>query len=148
QTIIMTRAQGRVAMPPKEQLQDLAAHNCTLVIFLGITRMTRIVRDLRAAGYPQDTAVAVVYRVGWPDERVIRGDLTDIAAKVREAKITRQALVLVGKAVDPAVRDPEVVEAEAMASSHLYSDTYTHLFRRASNRSKSGATRARNNGTQ
>ena len=64
QTIIMTRAQGRVAMPPKEQLQDLAAHRCSLVIFLGITRMTGIVRQLKAAGYPEETAVAVVYRVG------------------------------------------------------------------------------------
>ena len=88
QTVIMTRAQGRIAMPPKEQLQDLAAHGCTLIIFLGITRMTRIVRDLEAAGYAKDTPVAIAYRVGWEDEQIIRGTLADIAAKVREAKIT------------------------------------------------------------
>ena len=141
QTIIMTRAQGRVAMPPKEQLQDLAAHRCSLVIFLGITRMTGIVRQLKAGGYPEETAVAVVYRVGWPEELVIRGNLTDIAAKVREAKITRQALVFVGDAVDPAVRNPEKVAEGNMASSHLYSGAYSHLFRQAKSRSKAGATR-------
>ena len=141
QTIIMTRAQGRVAMPPKEQLQDLAAHGATLVIFLGITRMTRIVRECRAAGYPKDTPVAVVYRVGWPDELVIRGKLTDIAAKVREAKITLQALVIVGKAVDPALRDPELTPAEEVATSHLYSDTYTHLYRNAKSRRRARTSR-------
>ena len=136
QTVIMTRAQGRIAMPPKEQLQDLAAHGCTLIIFLGITRMTRIVRDLEAAGYAKDTPVAIAYRVGWEDEQIIRGTLADIAAKVREAKITRQALVLVGKAMDPALRDPNLAEAEEIATSHLYSGSYTHLFRRSSDRAK------------
>ena len=130
QTVIMTRAQGRIAMPPKEQLQDLAAHNCTLVIFLGVTRMPQIVRELTAAGYAADTPAAVVYRVGWEDEKIIRGTLADIAGLVREAKINRQALVFVGQAIDPALRDPAAAAAE-IASSHLYSGSYTHLFRRA-----------------
>jgi precorrin-4/cobalt-precorrin-4 C11-methyltransferase len=140
QTVIMTRAEGRVAMPSGEQLKDLAAHGCSLVIFLSVTRMTKIVRELRAAGYPRDTAVAVVYRVGWPEELVIRGTLADIAAKVREAKINLQALVFVGKAVDPALRDPSLTDAKGVATSHLYSETYTHLYRRGRTRSrKAGA---------
>ena len=134
QTVILTRAQGRIAMPPKEQLQDLAAHGCTLIIFLGITRMPRIVRDLEAAGYAKDTSVAIVYRVGWEDEQIIRGTLSDIVGKVRDAKITRQALVLVGKAVDPALRDPAQTSDEDFAVSHLYSGDYTHLFRRSRQR--------------
>lgn len=134
QTVIMTRAQGRIAMPPREQLQDLAAHGCSLIIFLGITRMPRIVRDLETAGYPTDTPVAIAYRVGWEDEQIIRGTLADIAGKVRDAKITRQALVMVGKAVDPALRDPELIPDEEFATSHLYSGDYTHLFRRSRHR--------------
>lgn len=140
QTVIMTRAEGRVAMPPKEQLKDLAAHGCTLVIFLSITRTTRIVRELRAAGYSKDTPVAVVYRVGWPDQQVIRGTLSDISAKVREAKITLQALILVGKALDPALRQPDQPGAGS-ATSHLYSADYTHRYRRSRTNSKPGATR-------
>ena len=131
QTVIMTRAEGRVAMPPKEQLQDLAAHGCSLVILLSITRMTKIVRELQSAGYPADTPVAVVYRVGWPEEKVIRGTLTDIAGKVRDAKINRQALVMVGEAMNPDLLSPEYVARQNAASSHLYSETYTHLFRNA-----------------
>ena len=139
QTVIMTRAEGRVSMPPKEQLQDLAAHGCSLIIFLSITRMTKIVRELRAAGYPKDTHVAVVYRVGWPEEQVIRGTLIDIAAKVRAAKITLQALVLVGPAVDPSLRNPGLSPEDEVASSHLYSQDYTHLYRRSRSRAKAAS---------
>ena len=142
QTIIMTRAEGRVAMPPKEQLQDLAAHGCSLVIFLSITRMTRIVRELRSAGYPAETPIAVIYRVGWPEEMVIRGTLTDIAGKVRDAKINRQALVMVGEAVNPELRSPDYVAAKQPASSHLYSESYTHLFRNARSRDAGGESAA------
>jgi len=131
QTVILTRAEGRIPMPPGEQLRDLAAHGCTLVIFLSITRMARIVRELRSAGYPKDTPAAVVYRVGWPDEKVIQGTLEDIARKVREAKITLQALILVGQAVNPALRHPGVPQQDGGASSHLYSEAYTHLYRRS-----------------
>ena len=142
QTVILTRAEGRISMPPKEQLRDLAAHGCTLVIFLSITRTFRIARELRAAGYSRDTPVAVVYRVGWPDQQVIRGTLADIAAKVREAKITLQALILVGPALDPSLRLPGPA-TETPAVSHLYSDEYTHRFRRSRTRTASKAARER-----
>ena len=123
QTIIMTRMEGRVAMPEGEQLKDLAAHGCTMVIFLSITRMTKVVRELTSSGYTKDTPVAVVYRVGWPDQLIIRGTLKDIADKVRAAKITLQALIIVGDAVDPGLD-------AAGAVSHLYSADYTHRYRR------------------
>ena len=131
QTIIMTRAEGRISMPPGEQLRDLAAHGCTLVIFLSITRMVTIIRQLLDAGYNRSTPVAVVYRVGWPEEQVIRGTLDDIAGKVRDAKITLQALILVGEALDPAILKPDAANGDGAAVSHLYSHDYTHLYRLA-----------------
>ena len=131
QTVIMTRMEGRVAMPPGEQLKDLAAHGCTMVIFLSITRMTKVVRELTSSGYTVDTPVAVVYRVGWPDELVIRGTLKDIAGKVRAAKITLQALIIVGDAVDTGMNS-------AGAVSHLYSADYTHRYRKGSGTRASG----------
>ena len=130
QTVIMTRAEGRISMPPGEQLRDLAAHGSTLIIFLSITRMFTVVRQLLEAGYTESTPVAVVYRVGWPDEKVIRGTLSDIAAKVRDAKFTLQALILVGEAMDPALLHQVPTSANGAASSHLYSSDYTHLYRR------------------
>ena len=144
QTVILTRAEGRISMPPREQLRDLAAHGCTLVIFLSITRTFRIVRELRSAGYAKETPVAVVYRVGWPDQKVIRGTLADIVAKVREAKITLQALIMVGPALDPSLRTPRPAE-ETPAVSHLYSEGYTHLYRRSRARTASKAARESGN---
>lgn len=125
QTIIMTRASGRTGMPDGEDLRGLAAHGASLAILLGITRMSQLVADLRAGGYPDDTPVAALYRVSWPDEAIIRGTLANIAEQVRDAKWTRQALVLVGRALDPDVQD-------GAHRSHLYDATYTHRFRRAS----------------
>ena len=112
QSIIMTRAEGRVSLPEGEDLKSLASHGCSLVIFLSVTRMTKIVRELRSAGYSKDTPIAVAYRVGWPEELVIRGTLADIAAKVREAKITLQAVIIVGQAVNPDVRLPDSTRSE------------------------------------
>ncbi len=140
QTVIMTRAEGRVPMPEGESLVDLARHGSTLVIFLSVTRMFRIANQLQDAGYPADTPVAVAYRVGWPDQQIIRGTLADIARKVRDAKITLQALIIVGKAVDPNLLDP--ASDERVAVSHLYSDAYTHLYRRAGQGSHADADRA------
>ena len=140
QTVIMTRAEGRVPMPEGEALVDLARHHSTLTIFLSVTRMFRIANQLQEAGYPADTPVAVAYRVGWPDEKIIRGTLADIAEKVREAKITLQALIIVGKAVDPELLNPD--SDEQVAVSHLYSDDYTHLYRRAGQGSHADADRA------
>lgn len=139
QTVIMTRAEGRVPMPAGEQLTDLARHGSTLVIFLSVTRMFRIAAQLQDAGYAPDTPVAVAYRVGWPDQQIIRGVLSDIAEKVRAAKITLQALIIVGQAVDPRLLDPD---AGSVAVSHLYSDDYTHLYRRAGQGDHAAADRA------
>ena len=96
--------------------------------------MTKVVRELLAAGYPVETPVAVVYRVGWPEEKVIRGDLSDIAAKIRESKITLQALIMVGEAMNPRLRDPLPASEQPQATSHLYSQDYTHLYRRSPSR--------------
>ena len=134
QTVIMTRAEGRVGMPDGEQLVDLASHGSTLIIFLSVTRMTRVVRQLTEAGYPKSTPVAVVYRVGWPEEKVVRGTLADIAKKVREAKITLQALIMVGNVMDENINRSGLDDDSQTATSHLYSQDYTHLYRKGESR--------------
>jgi precorrin-4/cobalt-precorrin-4 C11-methyltransferase len=126
QTVIFTRRPSRTTRPPNEDLRALSRHGVTLVIFLSVASMRAVVTDLLAGGYPPDTPVAVVYRVTWEDERVLRGTLADIAAQVRAAKIAKQALVLVGPAIDPALH-----QRGAALRSHLYSGDFSHLFRQA-----------------
>lgn len=124
QTVIFTRQAGRTAVPERERLRDLAAHGCSLVLFLSVALIDRVVAELRAAGYADDTPVAVVYRVSWEDERVLRGTLADIGAQVKEARVQLQALILVGPALDLDRRAAE------QRRSNLYSPGYSHRHRR------------------
>src|SRR5579859_184649 len=86
QTIILTRAEGRTLMPEKEKLEDLAQHRATLALFLSIT-MIRSVAESLIPSYGAQCPVAVVHKASWPDQVIVRGTLSDIAAKVREARI-------------------------------------------------------------
>lgn len=97
QTVILTRMEGRTPMPPKEKLRDLAKHQSTMIIFLSVGFMEKMVEELIEGGYAPDTPVAVVYKATWPDEKMVIGVLSDIAGKVQQAGITKTALTVVGK---------------------------------------------------
>ncbi|HLZ72425.1 MAG TPA: precorrin-4 C(11)-methyltransferase [Dehalococcoidia bacterium] len=124
QTVIFTRMAGRTSLPAGERLSDLAVHGATLVIFLSIPLIERVVEELRAGGYPPETPAAVVYRATWEDELVLRGTLDDIAQQSKAAKLQLQALILVGRALDPALR-----KAEVRHRSNLYDPAYTQRHR-------------------
>jgi precorrin-4/cobalt-precorrin-4 C11-methyltransferase len=121
QTVILTRAEGRTAMPEGEKLADLARHQATLVLFLSITLLGRVARDL-APIYGDDCPAFVIHRASWPDQVIVRGTLADIFAKAREAKITSQSIILVGR----------VLTAKDFADSRLYDPTFSHGYRKAS----------------
>lgn len=119
QTVILTRtAMKASAMPPGEDLAALGRTGATLAIHLSIRNMKAIVEKLSPI-YGADCPVAVIYRASWPDEQVIRGVLSDIAPKVRVAKLTRTALILVGRALAP----------EGFRDSALYDPRHAHLLR-------------------
>ncbi len=119
QTIIVTRTEGKASpMPEGEDLASLAASGATLAIHLSVRNLAKLVRELTPF-YGEDCPVVVVYRASWPDEQVIEGCLADIRAKVRAAKITRTALVMVG----------QVLAAEDFADSKLYDAAHRHILR-------------------
>jgi len=127
QTIILTRTAGRTTMPAGEDLQALAAPGASLAIYLSVTRIQKVIDDLLASGgYTPETPVAVLHKVTWPDESYVVGTLADIADKVRAAKYTKHALILVSPALDPRLKGED-----RRTSSHLYDPTYTHRFRKA-----------------
>ena len=119
QTVILTRtAMQASAMPEGEELANLAKSRATLAIHLSVRNLTQVCRDL-APHYGEDCPVAVVYRASWPDEQVIRGTLADIRAKARAAKLTRTALILVGR----------VLADESFSDSRLYAPDHVHVLR-------------------
>ncbi len=119
QTVILTRtAMKASAMPEGEELATLAASGATLAIHLSVRNLKQVTETL-APIYGADCPAAVVYRASWPDQQVIRGTLADIRRKVRAAKITRTALILVGRVLDAADFD----------DSRLYDPAHVHVLR-------------------
>lgn len=118
QTVILTRISGRTKVPPKEDLQELAKIRATIVIFLSIQAIDRVVSKLKKA-YRIDTPVAVIEKASCPDERKIIATLRDIADKVKEAGIKRQAIIIVGD-----------VLRKNYQRSKLYDKRFTHAFRK------------------
>lgn len=123
QTVIVTRMAGRTPVPEKEAIRSLAAHQATLVIYLSVNQVDRLVEEISPL-YPPGTPVVVAYRVSWPDQCIVKGTLSDIASKVRSAGIERQALIMIGT----------VFGARAggeLKRSKLYDETFEHGFRQA-----------------
>jgi len=119
QSVVLTRVDGRASrMPEAEKLATFAATGATLVIHLAIHRLESIVKELTPF-YGADCPAAVVVQATSPDERILRGTLADIAAKVVAARIERTALILVGRALD----------ADDFRDSALYDADYRRRFR-------------------
>ena len=118
QTIILTRGEGRTPMPEKEKLHMLARSQSTMCIFLS----AGIVDDVQAQlleHYPEDTPVAACYHLTWPDERIYRGQLKDLAKLVHDNKLTLTTMLVIGEAID-----------NRKGLSRLYADEIKHLFRK------------------
>lgn len=119
QTVILTRTATRAsAMPAGEELATLGQSGATLAIHLSVNNLARVVREL-TPHYGADCPTVVAYRVSWPDELIIRGTLTDIRDQVKQAQITRTALILVGP----------VLDNHAFADSKLYASEHHHVLR-------------------
>lgn len=117
QTVILTRISGRTSVPAKEDLEKLAKIRATMIIFLSIQEIDRVVKKL-SRRYAIDTPVAVIEKVSLPDERKIFGTLKDISKKVKDAKIKRQALIIVGDCLRGSYQ-----------KSKLYDKDFEHGFR-------------------
>jgi precorrin-4/cobalt-precorrin-4 C11-methyltransferase len=123
QTVIFTRRAGRTPVPEKENLDSLASHQATMMIFLSVAMIEEVVEDLLKGGYPPDTPVAVVEKASWPEERQVRGTLADIASLVKDAQITKTAIISVGRVL---------AEGPPPALSKLYDSEFSHEYRRGS----------------
>ncbi len=119
QTVILTRtAMKASAMPNAEDLGTLGRSGATLAIHLSVRNLKHVCETL-TPHYGADCPVAVVFRASWPDEQVIEGILSDIRQKVRDQKITRTALILVGRVLDPG----------GFTDSALYDADHVHVLR-------------------
>lgn len=118
QSVVLTRTPGRASsMPEGESLAHFARSGATLAIHLSIHKLAEVAAAL-APFYGADCPVAVVWRASWPEQRIVRATLADIAARVDDS-MERTALILVGWAL----------AAEGFDESRLYAPDYERRFR-------------------
>ena len=119
QSIILTRTSVKSsAMPEGEQLATFAKSGATLVIHLSIRNLAKIEAELTPF-YGADCPVVVAYRIGWPDEQILRGTLSDIAEKIELSGVKRTAMIFVGRGLDP----------KNFRDSALYHEAHSHVAR-------------------
>jgi len=128
QTVILTRtAMKSSAMPELEDLELLGQTRATLAIHLSI-RNTRAIQRKLIPHYGEDCPVIIASRVGWPDQQIIHADLGSLHARVRDHKLTRTALILVGAALSPG----------EFRDSALYDASHPHVLRPFTDRKAGG----------
>ncbi len=118
QTIILTRGEGRTPMPEREKLHLLARSQSTMCIFLSAAIVDDVQRELLQE-YPADTPVAACYHLTWPDQKIYRGQLKDLAKIVHDNHLTLTTMIVVGEAI-----------GNREGLSELYNKHFTHLYRK------------------
>ncbi len=122
QTLIITRAESRTPVPPREGISELAKHGATMALYLSVHLIAEVVQEIMNSGaYTQETPAAIVYRATWEDEKIIRGTLGDIVKKTHDAKIIKTAVIIVG----------DVIAPKKYEFSKVYDAGFTHGYRRA-----------------
>ena len=109
-------------MPEQEQIDKLAAHQATMVLFLSTGMLSQLAERLIAGGYPPDTPASLVYKATWPDEKKIVATLETLPELAKKAGITKTALIIVG----------DVVGKSGYEKSRLYAADFSTEYRKAS----------------
>ncbi|MDW7661682.1 MAG: precorrin-4 C(11)-methyltransferase [Bacillota bacterium] len=118
QSLIITRMEGRTPVPSKESITSFAKHQTSMAIFLSSGMVKEVVEALHEGGYALDTPAAMVYKATWPEEKILRGTLTNIAELAEEAGISKTALIIVGNCL-----------GMDFNNSKLYDKDFKHEFR-------------------
>ncbi|MGN0978026.1 MAG: precorrin-4 C(11)-methyltransferase [Faecousia sp.] len=121
QTVIITRAAGRTAVPERESIRSLASHRATMVLFLSTSLTEKLQSDLLEGGYPGETPVAVVYKATWPEEKIFRCTVDTLHKTVTENRLTKTSLIIVGDCM-----------GDKYLRSMLYHPEFTTEYREAS----------------
>ena len=130
QSFVLTRLEGgRTPMPLGETVRGFAAHGSTMAIYLSAARHKQLQDALLSGGFPADTPCLIAYRVSWEDQLIIRCPLAELSQTMRERKLWKHTMVLVG---------PAMSEGPISARSHLYHPGFRHGYRAAEPGARAG----------
>ncbi|GAA4026806.1 hypothetical protein GCM10022247_59640 [Allokutzneria multivorans] len=100
QSMIMTRVEGSNSdLPDAERIRAFARHGTTMAISLPGARAGQLAEELIEGGYAEDTPVVVAYKTTWPDELTVQTTVGELERVVKQHKLWRHTLFLVGKAL-------------------------------------------------
>ncbi|MFG2311627.1 precorrin-4 C(11)-methyltransferase [Streptomyces sp. NPDC048566] len=138
QSVILTRlGGGKTPMPPGEEVREFARHGTTMALFLSAARSGQLVRELLEGGYPTSTPVIVAHQVTWPEELLVRCTIGTLEETVKEHRLWKHTLFLVGPALDA-----------SGTRSHLYHPGHFHGFRKADPQARAELRAARRSAAQ
>lgn len=120
QSVIISRMAGQTPVPQAESIESLARHQATMVIFLSAAMLAELAAALIRGGYDPATPAAIVYKASWPEEKILRGTVADLAQMAEKEQIRKTALVVVGRCL-----------GDAYQLSQLYSPYFATEFREA-----------------
>lgn len=120
QSVIITRMAGRTPVPERESIRSMAVHGATMVVFLSAGMLKDLSHELMAGGYERDCPAAIVYKASWPEEKVLRCHVADLAETAAKENITKTALIVVGH-----------VLGDDYALSKLYDASFETGYRKA-----------------
>lgn len=121
QTIIITRAEFRTPVPDRERISELSKHGSTMAFYLSVHLLERVIEELLKGGvYTYDTPVAIIYKATWKDQKILKGTLGTITKKVKEERIVKTALIVVG----------DVIAPKKYEFSKVYDSQFTHGYRK------------------
>lgn len=124
QTVILTRISGRTQVPEKEELSRLAAHQASLCLYLSAYHVDKVQAKL-IEHYPSYTTVAICYRLGWEDEKILTVPLSEMATVTRAENLTRTTLFVISPALNHVKKS-----MTKGTKSQLYSSHYKRLFKK------------------
>nr|WP_321112688.1 uroporphyrinogen-III C-methyltransferase [Halorussus salinisoli] len=82
-----------------DALADTVVSGGTLVVLMGVRRLSTNVAALREHGVPAETPVAMVQKATWRDEQTVSGTLATIEAEKEAAGVEPPAVTVVGDVV-------------------------------------------------
>jgi uroporphyrin-III C-methyltransferase/precorrin-2 dehydrogenase/sirohydrochlorin ferrochelatase len=82
---------------PEPDWRALAAERATVVFYMGLAGLERIVAKLIEHGAPADRAAALIAQATLPAQRVVLGTLASIAALARSQAIAAPAVLIIGE---------------------------------------------------
>lgn len=121
QSVVITRLEGRTAVPERESVRAFAEHQCSMAIFLSTGMLEKLSEELIGGGYSADTPAAIVYKATWPEEKTVRCTVGTLFSSAQKNGITKTALILVGRFLDCKYE-----------KSKLYDASFSTEFRKAS----------------